>query len=147
MNGAMDFDKLHFHIFTSLNMYNLPLHLNLETLLALLSFRYLKLTNSPEVLRQSIYEFLHLIINKKFWNTFDRSHQWNYYSYTFRMILSAQGSDSDSLGWLPFCMTYILMLYNSYIQQNHAFCLSRIPYTTARVEFDYRKNPSRVSFV
>ena len=75
MNGAMDFDKLHFHIFTSLNMYNLPLHRNLETLLALLSFRYLKLTNSPEVIRQSIYEFLHLIINIKFWNTFDRSHQ------------------------------------------------------------------------
>ena len=48
MNGAMDFDKLHFHIFTSLNMYNLPLHRILEHLLALLSFSYLKLTNLPE---------------------------------------------------------------------------------------------------
>ena len=48
MNGAMDFDKLHFHIFTSLNMYNLPLHRILENMLALLSFSYLKLTNLPE---------------------------------------------------------------------------------------------------
>ena len=55
MNGAMDFDKLHFHIFTSLNMYNLPLHRILEHLLALLSFRYLNLTNIPEDAMKTIY--------------------------------------------------------------------------------------------
>ena len=55
MNGAMDFDKLHFHIFTSLNMYNLSLHRILEHLLALLGFKYLKLTNIPEDAMKTIY--------------------------------------------------------------------------------------------